>query len=64
MYIPIVKMYDARAETAAKQHDLIRALSPKPRTIQRGNFVPKGHNYVLITPTNADTTHILDLICL
>ena len=51
-------MYDAQPETAAKQPDLIRALSSKPYTIQRGNFVPNKHNYVLITPPNANTTHI------
>ena len=60
----MIKMYDAQPETAAKQHDLIRALSRKPRTIQGGYFVPKRHNYVLLRPTNANTTHILDLTCL
>ena len=56
--MPVIKMYDAQPETAAKQHDLICALSCKPRTIQRGSFVPKRHNYLLTTPTNANTTHI------
>ena len=60
----MIKMYDAQPESAAKQHDLIRALSRKPRPTQRGSFVLKRYNYVLIRPTNANTTHILDLICL
>ena len=54
----MVKMYDAKSEIAAKQHHVIR-LSRKPYTIQRPNLIPKRHNYVLITPTNANTTYIL-----
>ena len=45
-------MYDAKPKTAAKQHDLIHALSRKPRSIQRGNLVPERHNYVPTTATN------------
>ena len=62
--INLAKMYDAKPGTAAKKHNLIQAPSRKPRSIQRGNLVPKRHNYVLITPTNASKTHILDLISL
>ena len=31
-------VYDAKPETAAKQHDLICTLSSKPYSIQMGNF--------------------------
>ena len=55
----MVTKYDAQPKTVAKVHDLIRALSRKPRTIQREHFVPKRHNYVLITPTNANTTQLI-----
>ena len=59
----MVKIYDAKPETVAKQHDLICALSHKSCSIQRGNLVPKQLNYVLIAATNANTARILDTIC-